>query len=280
MIKIFKTTSILLLGLIFLATNSFAVRIETEKIIISNDFVVASNANFNTVTITNNLIISNNVTIYGNINNSGSTTGTFNSVIISNILYMTNAGSTNIPEVVEVLEDAPSDGSTYGRKDGAWAVAGGGTAVQGTYPVFILNLGFGGERWTEFEIKGSTDNFAHVVYYYQSWTNYLGLEGDTNAYTYFSDDCATDARKWILKTNTLGLTEHLANALSVVPTVIFQPSHNCSNDWSKWMNATNKNLVWTWIRGEDGAYETNAVDEKQRFNAIIPSSWNVERTTP
>jgi hypothetical protein len=26
------------------------------------------------------------------------------------------------------LADAPSDGSTYGRKDGAWAVAGGGSS--------------------------------------------------------------------------------------------------------------------------------------------------------
>lgn len=250
-----KTKSILLLTLIFLATNLFAVRIETEKIIVSNDFTVASNANFNTVIITNNLII-------------------------SNLLYMTNSGSTNIPEAVEVLEDAPSDDKTYGRKNASWTEVGTGNAVQGTYPVFILNLGFGGERWTEFEIKATTDNFAHVVYYYQSWTNYLGLQGDTNAYTYFSDDCATDARKWMLKTNTLGLTEHLVNALSVVPTVIFQPSHNCSNDWATWMYATNKNLIWTWVRGEDGAYETNAVDEKQRFNAIIPSSWNVERTIP
>jgi len=48
--KIISTISILLLGLLT-STTLFAIRVETEKIIISNDFIVVSNATFNSVTI-------------------------------------------------------------------------------------------------------------------------------------------------------------------------------------------------------------------------------------
>lgn len=38
------------------------------------------------------------------------------------------------------LPDAPSDGNTYGRKDGAWAVAGGGSASAFLIPLYAGQL--------------------------------------------------------------------------------------------------------------------------------------------
>lgn len=47
-----------------------------------------------------------------------------------------------------VLDDAPSDGSTYGRKDGAWAVAGGGGG-GGDYKLLYTVTAAGGEAYLE-----------------------------------------------------------------------------------------------------------------------------------
>lgn len=206
------------------------------------------------------------------------TTGSLYSAHVRHKLYMTNSESAGALEEVQPMLDAASDGKTYGRKDGAWVEAG--TAAQGTYPVFQLDVGMIEGRWNEFEIKGSTDNFAHVVYYFQSWTNYTASTTDTNAYLYFTDDCATDVRKWKKATNGWALAEQLDDPLSVVQSVVFMPSHNCSNLWSDWMQATNTKLIWSWVRANAISYETNAVNEGQRWNPIRPQSWDVERTEP
>jgi len=155
-----------------------------------------------------------------------------------------------------------------------------GTAEQGTYPIFKLDVGLVEGLWTEFEIKGSTNNFDTLLYYYQSWTNYTASNTDTNAFTYYTDDCSDDSRVWRLQTNGLALSEQFANPLTVIQSVYFMPSHNCSNDWSMWMHATNTALVWSWVRGTQAGYETNAFDEGQRWSPIRPQSWDVERITP
>ena len=204
------------------------------------------------------------------------TTGNFDKVTIRTELLMTNSESAG--ELVPVVPtvDAASDGKTYGRKDGNWV----DVTSAGTYPIFKLDLGLVDGSWTEFELKGSTDNFAHVVYYYQSWTNYTATTTDTNAYTYFTDDCSADTRIWHKQTNGWALSEQLTDALSVIQTVYFIPSHNCSNDWSTWMYPTNTKLVWSWVRGMTDAYETNALNEGQRWNPILPINWVNERISP
>jgi hypothetical protein len=154
-----------------------------------------------------------------------------------------------------------------------------GTAVQGTYPAFKLEIGNVDGKWTDFEVKASTDNFAHLTYYFKSWTTQdLAYNPDTNTFVYFTDDYAADPRKWNLKTNSVAISDHMANTGSVVQFVYFYPSHDCS--WESWMYATNKNLVWTYMRATIAEYEMNLTGTKQRWNPIKPESWDVERTTP
>jgi hypothetical protein len=159
--------------------------------------------------------------------------------------------------------------------------AGGGDAIQGTYPVFRLPVGEVNGAYTDFEIKGSANNFTStVLYYYKSWVTNNAVNGDTNALVYFTDDYSADVRVWLSTTNGAPIASKLTDPLSVVQYVYFMPSHDCAVDWSTWMQATNKNLVWSWVRVDAGAFEMNAGDTKQRWNPIRPESWEVERTTP
>ncbi|MFA5379047.1 MAG: hypothetical protein WC455_25050, partial [Dehalococcoidia bacterium] len=155
----------------------------------------------------------------------------------------------------------------------------GKPAVQsGTYPVFKLDVGIVDGSKTDFEFKATTNNFATLVYYYKSWTNQPGTNADTNAYCLFTDDYAVDVRKWILKSNGIPISAHLASSNSVVGYVYFYPSHDCT--WSNWMYATNVHLKCSWVRVDDLGFEMNFDGSKQRWNAVRPESWEVERTVP
>ena len=65
-------------------------------------------------------------------------------------------------------------------------------ADEYTYPILVLELG---GQWTDFELKGSTNNFASLSYYVMSsgtnaWTT------DPDVAIYFTDDYSADVRKW------------------------------------------------------------------------------------
>jgi hypothetical protein len=150
-----------------------------------------------------------------------------------------------------------------------------------TYPVFRIDVGLVDGNWTDFELKASTNNFTNMVYFIQSWTNSYQEYGDTNVLIYFTDDYSADVREWHQRTNNaLCIGDNLTSTNSVVQWIYVFPSHNCSNDWSTWMYATNKNLIWSYVRADVIGQEMNVTGSKQRWNPIRPESWEVERTTP
>jgi len=216
-----KYLAIGLFALLVLASSLTirAERIEKEKITISNDFVVVSNATFN-----------GSVTIGGE-------------------------SRTNWP-------------------------TGGGSAIQGDYPVFSIPIGLVNGNWTDFEIKATTNNFTSLVYYYKSWTNQSGNNTDSDPMVFFTQDYETDVRKWWRKTNDLAISKHLLSEDSVVHAIYFYPSTNLSSiPASQWMTATNANLIWSWVRVDDLGFEMNVAESKQLWSPIQPTAWVVERPT-
>jgi hypothetical protein len=158
------------------------------------------------------------------------------------------------------------------------ALESGTTANR--YPVFILDIGNTDGRWTDFIMKASTDNWeSSAVYCYKSFdVQPVTHNPDTNAYCYFTDDCAADPRKWLTKTNDISIADHLTNdPLARVNFVYFAPSHDCT--WETWMQETNANLVWSYVRYDDGTYETNDVNQGIRWNLVEPS-WEANRKQP
>ena len=171
--------------------------------------------------------------------------------------------------------------ATFGSGD--WqSFDSGSDTVQETYPVFRLPVAFGLELscWTDFEIKASTNNFTNLVYYYQSWVSETNAYGDTNTLIYYTDDYAADVRVWQTAIHSQSIASQLVHTNSIVETVYFYPSHNCSINWETWMYKTNENLVWSWVRNDAVANEMNVDGTKQHWMPIRPDSWEVIRTTP
>ena len=166
-----------------------------------------------------------------------------------------------------------------------WPLASGRLVTEESYPypVFRLELG---ENWTDFEIKASTNNYepsgspsgSNLVYYYRSWTaDQHPVNPDTNAWAYFTDDCAADARVWRLKGSGSPISAKLSSTGSVVSAVYFYPSRGCECGW---MRKGNTNLVWSWLRVDDLGYEKNFDGTQTRWRAIRPDSWETGRTVP
>lgn len=146
-----------------------------------------------------------------------------------------------------------------------------------TYPVFRLPMG---SSWTDFELKGSTNNFTNLVYFYiSSGTNTLSW-GDSNCWAFYSDDYGADVRRWNKAAYGASIYSQLASTNSYVDTIYVYPSHDCLVPWQDWMQKTNTNLVWSWVRFDGVDFEKNVDGTKQRWNLIRPDSWDLERTTP
>ena len=94
-------------------------------------------------------------------------------------------------------------------------------ADEYTYPILVLELG---GLWTDFELKGSTNNFASLSYYVMSsgtnaWTT------DPEVAVYFTDDYSADVRKWHRAAAGAPIGAQLANPVnSVVGYVAVCPS--------------------------------------------------------
>ena len=150
----------------------------------------------------------------------------------------------------------------------------------GSYPILILNLG---GQWTDFELKASTDNFSTLVYFIDSktLTNTTGW-GDTNVYVYFTDDYASDVRKWVKATNGLPIWTQLVDPTnSSIDCVIVMPSHTCEVGWQIWMSDTNVNLVWSYTKQDAAGFQQNATASKpSRWNPVVPVEWKHVRIVP
>jgi len=155
-------------------------------------------------------------------------------------------------------------------------------AVPEIYPVFIIPLG---DQWTDFELKGSTNNFtgvggADLVYYYiSSMTN--GLNDDRWAIYYFTDSGASDAREWIQGTCNVSIASQLVDTNSIVGQVIFYPSTNTltgvtTNNSMVWQYEANTNLIWSYTRFDGVDFERD-VANRVIWRPIIPVQWATVR---
>lgn len=149
--------------------------------------------------------------------------------------------------------------------------------VQGSYPVIRLELG---GPYTDFELKASTNNFSSLVYYVMS-SSASPVAGDPDVWVYFTDDYATDVRKWNRATNAVSIGSQVSNtSSSEVEYVVVCPSHSCEVDWSTWMSPATSNLVWSFVRYDGAATEKNASGTKEHWNPVVPVEWRKERITP
>ena len=164
-----------------------------------------------------------------------------------------------------------------------------------TFPVF--NIPLGGE-WTDFELWGSTNNFAEYpsywwgpgsVYYINTRELYI-CPDDTNVWIYYTDDANVDGNsaKWrraayygIRSPLTTSIRSLLTDPVnSVVANVLVYPSHNCDVPWQNWMSKTNDRLTWVYRRWNGVSGEVNPVSGTKHYNPIIPTEWRKQRTSP
>ena len=105
------------------------------------------------------------------------------------------------------LSDAPSDGSTYGRKDGAWTTVGGsndwaamtraGLAsalalnyISMSYPnTFVFSVGSG--------FIGSNVTYGGVIGITQDGSNFYALDNNTSAGTYTATGFTFDNMSYV-----------------------------------------------------------------------------------
>lgn len=166
---------------------------------------------------------------------------------------------------------------------------GWGTHAK-TYPCFKLDLG---GSWIDFEIKGSTNNFTTLVYYYvSSAANSSDCTGDGTyqtadddyPFTFFADDHATTPGtrpvcRWRRATAHSAILGQISNVATEVEWVYFYPSRQCEYPASRWMSEDNTNLVWSYVRCNGALYETNASGTATHWNMIEPT-WKKQRKNP
>mgnify|MGYP000844263724 CR=1 FL=1 len=149
-------------------------------------------------------------------------------------------------------------------------------ADEYTYPILVLELG---GQWTDFELKGSTNNFASLSYYVMSsgtnaWTT------DPDVAVYFTDDYSADVRKWHRAVAGTPIGEQLADPVnSVVGYVAVCPSA-AGGAGSQWMSARNPALVWSYVRYDGIGLEMNATGTKSRWRLVTPAGWRREQAAP
>lgn len=153
-----------------------------------------------------------------------------------------------------------------------------GVAEALPWPVFQLDMGV----WTEFEIKASTNNFASLLYYFQTnLTN--SIADDPQPRVYFTDSSATDPRCWRLSSNHVSIVSQLANPTNALVGVVFFPSrtvvnNGVTNSSAAWCSMTNSNLVWSWTRLDALDYERDA-SGRPVWRPIGPN-WKPSRLSP
>lgn len=151
------------------------------------------------------------------------------------------------------------------------------------FPVFTIPLGDAGTEWTDFELKGSTNNFdstggagSDVVYFIKS-TDTNEWFDDIQAKVFVTDSGATDPREWILVENDATIASQLTDANSVVRYALVFAS---TQTWSQgawvasdtWQFPGNTNLIWSYIRIDAVGEEVDAA-AREVWNPIVPTEW-------
>ncbi|MCX6996521.1 MAG: hypothetical protein NTV49_05425 [Kiritimatiellaeota bacterium] len=150
--------------------------------------------------------------------------------------------------------------------------------VRRTYPTLMLDLG---GVWTDFELRASTNNFASSagdVYYLCSWGP-PDCPDDLDVWIYFIDSGRTNTPQSLVKaTHTNSILAQLVSPLDTeVSRVIVYPSHTLTPPYSAvWMNETNTDVTWSYLRYDVIGPETNAVGTKI-WRPVVPVSWKQNR---
>ena len=107
---------------------------------------------------------------------------------------------------------------------------------------------------------------------------------DADVYIYFTDDYATDPRKWNKSLFQTPIWSQLVDPVnSMVEYVIVCPSHNMGTGgtiFPVWMSPTNSNLVWSFNRRDVGGLQMNATGTNSRWIPIVPIEWRKLRIIP
>jgi hypothetical protein len=129
---------------------------------------------------------------------------------------------------------------------------------EALYPVLSLELG---GQWTDFELKASTNNFdagTETVYFIRSWMQ-TACPYDSQVRIYFQDDSSTNPWEWKLSAYTNSILSQLVDPTHTeIERVMVYPSRECEYDAIQWMNKTNANLTWSYVRFNGLNFETNA----------------------
>jgi len=153
------------------------------------------------------------------------------------------------------------------------------------FPMFIIPLGDGVSEWTDFEIKGTTNNFdstgagvgPDVVYLYVSSAQNATLD-DRDAVLYFTDSGAVDAREWVKSPPNTSIASQLSDANAAVRYALFYPSTNLLRNAVTQEHSIdaiyegNTNLFFSFVRYDGVNYEQ---DDAARpiWSPIWPTAW-------
>jgi hypothetical protein len=195
-------------------------------------------------------------------------------VVVSNLVVVAQSSANTASNVARIATNALPTLSNL--------VVTAQSATVYPFPEFEIPVGDNNGRWTDYELKASTNNFTNLVYYFKSFeSNPQAGSGDTNAKCYYIDDFRPNAtRFWVTLTNGNSIASQLASATgSVVRIVYHSASTNTTVPSHTWMSETNTKLVWAFSRWDGATFESNAGGVTQQWSIIEPQ-WKRVRKTP
>ena len=145
------------------------------------------------------------------------------------------------------------------------------------FPVFQLPMNAeGAGAFTDFELKSSTDNFASVLYWYDSveWINTATPDGDPLIFIVRPD---MNSRAWLRVGAGVPIFTQLLPGQSNPLTVIVIPSKISGSE--EWMFPGNTALRWTFRRKTPGSVELDG-QGREVWHPIVPVQWLRERLVP
>ncbi len=145
------------------------------------------------------------------------------------------------------------------------------------FPVFQLPMNAeGAGAFTDFELKSSTDNFASVLYWYDSsaWINTSTPDGDPLIFIVRPD---MNSRAWFRVGAGVPIFTQLLPGQSNPLTVIVIPSKISGSE--EWMFPGNTALKWTFRKKTPGSVELDG-QGREVWHPIVPVQWLRERLIP
>lgn len=189
------------------------------------------------------------------------------------ITFSTMAG--NVPIKNLVLE-GNLDAAGYSITNVTSVVSTNGVpVVAGGFPVFHLELGAG---WTEVSLKASTDNFANLCYYHNTWEA-VGEAGDNSPKVYYLDSGSVEPKALNLATNEVAIALQYSGGNSIISHVVVSPSRDLTVDADTWMNFGNSTVQWIYCRGTVADVEKDD-NGKVIWRKTEPVGWKTEQVNP